>query len=134
MKVIGRSIAIMAAGAAMATGILASPASAAAPQPPKELGNVSEWGMVAIEVDPSSDVTAQTTDDVGGGTWTYGTEITTAGKRCYSYYFHGSKDHKATAKIAGSSYTDTALAGTSAKASKTAGTAYTCYTYWGLLE
>jgi hypothetical protein len=58
----------------------------------------------------------------------------TGGKRCYSYYFHGSKAHKSTAKMADDSFTDTALKGVTSKASRTAGTAFTCNVYWGLLE
>ncbi|MGW0821561.1 lactococcin 972 family bacteriocin [Streptomyces sp. NPDC002845] len=73
------------------------------------------------------------TKDVGGGSWTYGTELTADGKRCYSYYFHGSVAHKSTAKIANASNTDTARAGVTSRASRTAGAAYTCYAYWGKL-
>ncbi|MDX3308877.1 lactococcin 972 family bacteriocin [Streptomyces sp. ME08-AFT2] len=131
MKSFGRSVTVVVASAAMAAGILTSPAIAATPQPPKELGNVREWGMVAITVDSSSRVAAQTIEDVGGGSWTYGTELVTGGKRCYSYYFHGTEQHKSTAKIASGETMATALAGKTSKASRTAGAAYTCYAYWG---
>jgi lactococcin 972 family bacteriocin len=91
--------------------------------------------MAVIEVDPSSrTVEPATTKDVGGGVWTYGTEIVTGGKRCYSYYFHGSKQHSATAKIAGSQTKAVEAAGRTAKASRTAGAAYQCYTYWGVFD
>ncbi|MET9040890.1 lactococcin 972 family bacteriocin [Streptomyces mirabilis] len=120
--------------AAMAAGVFASPSSAATPKPPKELGNVKAWGMVTIKVDASSTVSPKTTKDVGGGSWTYGTELVTGGKRCYSNYFHGSKAHKSTAQMGNSSFTDTAVAGVTSKASKTAGAALTCNVYWGLLE
>ncbi|MBV7698375.1 lactococcin 972 family bacteriocin [Streptomyces sp. TRM70350] len=91
--------------------------------------------MVAIKVDPSSrSVTPATTKDVGGGTWTYGTELVSGGKRCYSYYFHGSKLHKATARIANAERNAAEPGGRTARASATAGAAYTCYAYWSNLE
>lgn len=129
-----RRAAVVAASAAVVASALASPASGATPQPPKELGNVKEWGMVEIKVDPNSLMAPTTTKDVGGGSWTYGTEVVTGGKRCYSYYFHGSKLHNATAKIANGSLKVGADAGKTAKASRTAGAAYTCYAYWGVTD
>ncbi|MFF5968002.1 lactococcin 972 family bacteriocin [Streptomyces collinus] len=125
---------VVAASAAVVAGALASPASGATPQPPKELGNVKEWGMVEIKVDPNSPVAPATTKDVGGGTWTYGTELVADGKRCYSYYFHGSKLHNATAKIGAGSIKVGEKAGKTAKASKVGGGAFTCYTYWGVTD
>ncbi|MFE5036438.1 lactococcin 972 family bacteriocin [Streptomyces sp. NPDC056683] len=112
-----------------AAGVLApaTPASAATSQP--------VGGMAVIRVDPSSSTVAPaTTKDVGGGTWTYGTELTADGKRCYSYYFHGSKNHTATAKIGNAEQKVANAAGYSAKASATAGAAFTCYTYWGIID
>ncbi|WP_330265634.1 lactococcin 972 family bacteriocin [Streptomyces griseorubiginosus] len=134
MRYFRRSMTVAAASAAVFVGALASPASGATPQPPKELGNVKEWGMVAIKIDPNSRVAPATTKDVGGGSWTYGTEIVADGKRCYSYYFHGSKLHNATAKIANGSLKVGEVAGKTAKASRTAGAAYTCYAYWGVTD
>ncbi|MBG0853641.1 lactococcin 972 family bacteriocin [Streptomyces spinoverrucosus] len=119
-----------AAAAALTTGVLApaTSASAATPQP-------KDWGMVAIKVDPSSrSVTPMTTKNVGGGTWTYGTEITADGKRCYSYYFHGSKLHRASVTIAGGTSRAAESPGHTARATRTAGAAYTCYAYWANLE
>ncbi|WP_406008388.1 lactococcin 972 family bacteriocin [Streptomyces sp. NBC_00637] len=127
-------MAVVAASVAVAAGTLASPASGATPQPPKELGNVKEWGMVEIKVEPTSLVSPATSKDVGGGTWTYGTEVVTGGKRCYSYYFHGSKLHNATAKIGNGSHKVGEVAGKTAKASRTAGAAYTCYAYRGITD
>jgi hypothetical protein len=133
MKVRRKSFIITAAAAALTVGVLmpAAPASAA-PTWPAELGpEPAEWGVVDIEIDPSStQVTPKTTKDKGGGTWTYGTEVVADGKRCYSYYFHGSKGHSATVKIASVGDYDHAAAGTSAKASRTAGAVYTCHAYW----
>ncbi len=56
--------------------------------------------------------------------------LMTDGKRCYSYYFHGSKGHSATAKIADGQDYAHAASGVTAKAGTTAGAAYTCYAYW----
>ncbi|GGR81231.1 hypothetical protein GCM10010252_19690 [Streptomyces aureoverticillatus] len=129
MKTLGRTLAIAAASAATAAGVLAAPANAQEPQPPKELGSVSEWGMAKITIDAKS---AQGTHqkDVGGGTWTYGYKLTSGGKKCFSYYFHGSKYHSSTAKIADGKDVDVEQPGRTSKANLTAGAAYTCYTYW----
>lgn len=131
-KVRGKLLTLAAAAAALTAGVLApaTSASAATPQP-------KEWGMVVIKLPSSSSaapMTAATTVDVGGGTWTYGYDFTSGGKRCYSNYFHGSKFHHATAKIANNQVADYQPAGTTARADATAGAAYTCYAYWGLDE
>ncbi|WP_078870837.1 lactococcin 972 family bacteriocin [Streptomyces caatingaensis] len=133
MKLFGRSLVVVAASTAVAAGVLVSPASGATPRPPKELGNVTEWGMVEIKVDPNAKLAApMASKNVGGGTWEYGTELTPGGKRCYSYYYHGSKLHNATVEIGGGSLKVGAKAGETARASKTAGAAYTCHAYWGV--
>ncbi|MEU8956031.1 lactococcin 972 family bacteriocin [Streptomyces sp. NPDC048518] len=111
---------------AAATGVLASPASAD-PVPQSQ-----EWGMATVKIDPNSDeVTPTTVKEVGGGTWSYGTVLTTGGKRCYSNYYHGSKGHTATAILANGTDKDHAAKGKWAKASVEAGAAYTCHVYWG---
>ncbi|MFJ8276375.1 lactococcin 972 family bacteriocin [Streptomyces griseoviridis] len=130
MKSFGKALALAAAGAALSAGVLASPASAQTARPPAELGKVSEWGMKKITVNPSA-VTPKTVEEVGGGTWTYGTEITAEGKFCYSYYFHGSEMHKPTAKLGDVSKTATAAAGATSKASLTGSFLNTCTVYWG---
>ncbi|XVV34928.1 lactococcin 972 family bacteriocin [Streptomyces sp. CA-100214] len=133
MKRIGRFFAVMAASVTVAAGAFVSPASAA-PQPPAFLGDVSEWGMVEIKVDDtSSQITPLTTKDVGGGTWTYGTKLVSNGKLCYSYYFHGSENHKSTARIGNGQNTATNSAGYTSYAERVAGAAWTCYAYWGKL-
>jgi hypothetical protein len=85
MKLFGRSIALAFAGAALATGILATPATADSTQigatsaltvhtrgdgtqPPAELGNPKEWGVVKLTMDASAgSVTPKTIVEVGGG-------------------------------------------------------------------
>ncbi|MEU6572415.1 lactococcin 972 family bacteriocin [Streptomyces sp. NPDC046805] len=127
MKFLGKSFTFAAATAALAAGVLAPATSAgAAVAQPKS-------GVVAIKVDPSRP-SVKTTKDVGGGSWTYGYELTTGGKRCFSYYFHGSKMHHATAKIANASTSAYGFAGQTAKASRTAGAAYECYAFWSVDE
>ncbi|MFD7438186.1 lactococcin 972 family bacteriocin [Streptomyces sp. NPDC059861] len=90
--------------------------------------------MAVIKVDPNSRAASSTTEDVGGGTWTYGTEITADGKRCFSYYFHGTKLHKATAKIGNGESNSAQPGGITARASLVRGASYTCYTFWSNLE
>lgn len=133
MQVARKLLAFTAAAVTLTAGafITATPANAASAWPSEWGPEPAEWGVVAIEVNPSSKlVTPMASKDVGGGTWTYGTELVKDGKRCYSQYFHGSKGHAARAKIANGSDYDHANAGVTAKASSTAGAAYTCYTYW----
>ncbi|OIJ96657.1 hypothetical protein BIV25_16980 [Streptomyces sp. MUSC 14] len=107
----------------------AASASAAELQPAKS-------GMVVLNLNSSlrsaSDETH--TEDVGGGSWTYGFELTSGGKRCFSYYFHGSKMHHATVRIANAENKAYGFAGQTAKASTTAGAAYTCKAYWSVDE
>ncbi|MYS72747.1 hypothetical protein GTY88_20340 [Streptomyces sp. SID5926] len=134
MKLLGKSLTTAAAAATLAAGMLATAAPAGAatePTTPKPIAS----GMIAFDVDPSSSVTTMAVKDVGGGTWNYGSTITNKGKkRCYSYYFHGSHQHSATAKIGGGSYKVLANAGKSAMATKEAGVAYTCYAYWAVYD
>ncbi|MBQ0887846.1 lactococcin 972 family bacteriocin [Streptomyces sp. RM72] len=134
VNLFGKSITATAAAVTLAVGMLAtaSPAGAATePSTPEP----TAWGMVAIDVDPSSSVTTMAVKDVGGGTWNYGSTITDTGKkRCYSYYFHGSKQHSATAKIGSNSLKAAAAPGKSAMATAVAGVAYTCYAYWAVYD
>ncbi|MBZ9644665.1 lactococcin 972 family bacteriocin [Streptomyces sp. PSKA30] len=98
-------------------------------KPPAELGNPSEWGVAALKVDDSAgSVTPLGCIGASGGTWCYGNELTTDGKYCYSNYYHGSKSHKSSVKIAGTTFSSGWVAkGNTSYANWTAGTAYTCY-------
>ncbi|CAM5363378.1 lactococcin 972 family bacteriocin [Streptomyces coeruleorubidus] len=69
-----------------------------------------------------------------GGNWCYGYNLTTDGKYCYSNYYHSTKDHHSTVKIAGGSNTGYAFAGQTSYANRTAGAAYTCETFYSLDE
>lgn len=126
MKYLGRSASFVALATAATVGVMASPASAESAPKSKE------WGMVTIEIDPSSDeVAPMAVKQVGGGTWSYGTVLTSGGKKCYSNYYHGSKRHSATAILANGTDKDYAPKGSWAKASVEAGAAHTCHAYWG---
>jgi hypothetical protein len=102
-------------------------------KPPAELGNPSEWAAVVIKMDDST-VTPQACIGASGGNWCYGYNLTTDGKYCYSNYYHPTKMHHSTVKIAGGSNTGYAFAGQTSYANRTAGAAYTCETYYSLDE
>lgn len=102
-------------------------------KPPAELGNPSEWAAVVIEMDDSN-VTPKACIGASGGNWCYGYNLTSDGKYCYSNYYHPTKDHHSTAKIAGGSNKAYAFAGQTSYANRTAGAAYTCEAFYGLSE
>ncbi|MFF1698873.1 lactococcin 972 family bacteriocin [Streptomyces sp. NPDC058257] len=148
MKILGKSIALAVAGTALAAVALATPAAADSSQldtigtitihtrgdgtqPPSELGDPEEWGVVELAIDDSAgSVTPRTIVEVGGGKWSYGWKAVTGGKYCYSNYYHSRVKHGSTVKIAGHTVKDTAAAGYTSNANKTAGGAYTCKAYY----
>lgn len=103
-------------------------------KPPAELGNPSEWGVAAIKVgDSAGSFTALGCIGASGGTWCYGSELTTDGKYCYSNYYHASKSHKSTVKIGGTTFSSGWVeAGRYAYAQWTGGGAQVCYTYYSI--
>ncbi|MEV6882824.1 MULTISPECIES: lactococcin 972 family bacteriocin [unclassified Streptomyces] len=150
MKGSGRSIALAAASAALATGVLAAPAAADSSQagagvvanvtvhsrgdgvkPPAVLGDPKEWGVVELTIDDSAgSVTPMTTIEVGGGQWAYGWYSVSNGKYCYSNYYHYSVMHGSTVQIAGDSNKSVEAAGNTSMAHLTRGAAYTCKTFY----
>ncbi|MFJ6741126.1 lactococcin 972 family bacteriocin [Streptomyces sp. NPDC091279] len=93
--------------------------------------------MVTIDLSDDSPtlVKPTATKDVGGGSWSYGSVITTTGqKRCYSHYFHGGKSHSATVQIGGASRKVVELWEVTAKAELTAGAALQCNAYWATYD
>ncbi|CAL9539338.1 hypothetical protein SUDANB120_04213 [Streptomyces sp. enrichment culture] len=147
--------AMAAAGALLASGpaVAADSAVEAAPQvrmfsaangdtPPAELIGPNgekpvEWGAVsfpkAAKGEGPSNAPAVASVSVGGGTWHYGTSAGSGGlKKCYSNYIHPTKKHSASVAIASQTDKDIQNADIWAKASRTAGWAYTCNTYWGV--
>ncbi|MFE9355062.1 lactococcin 972 family bacteriocin [Streptomyces olivaceoviridis] len=147
------------AGAVIATVGLAAPATADAPatagaaasvtvhhrgdgaQPPAELGNPSEWGVVTFRTDAPADSVSPLSEACvspsSGGTWCYGwytTEVSPGvfNKYCYSNYLHRTKWHSSTVKIAGKTARATAAPGDESNAHLTAGFAYTCSTYYSV--
>ncbi|MFC9951403.1 lactococcin 972 family bacteriocin [Streptomyces prasinus] len=149
MKVSGRSIAFAVAGGFLAAGTLAAPATAHnAPvlasdtvtvethtrgdgtQPPAELGDPTEWGVVKITEGSTGDFTAQTVLDIGGGTWSYGKNLISDGQFCYSNYYHPTVDHGSTVKVSKWTNKSAAAKGRWSYADITAGAAYVCETYY----
>ncbi|WP_331734846.1 lactococcin 972 family bacteriocin [Streptomyces sp. NBC_00887] len=129
MKAVGKSFTFAVVSAALAAGVIApaATASAATPEP--------TGGMVTLTFSEGTSVMPLTTIDVGGGVWTYGADTSVSGsKRCYSYYHHGTKMHKATVKMAGLTRSGAREAGATARAEITAGAAYTCQAFWSNLE
>ncbi|MFF3879235.1 lactococcin 972 family bacteriocin [Streptomyces sp. NPDC001978] len=86
--------------------------------------------MVEITNTSAGSITPQTVLNIGGGTWSYGSYLTTGGKYCYSNYYHGSVVHGSTAAMAGHSIKAVAGPGDYSYAHLTAGAAYTCSTYY----
>ncbi|MFJ2782963.1 MULTISPECIES: lactococcin 972 family bacteriocin [unclassified Streptomyces] len=130
MKITGRIVAVGAAAVSLTAGALASPASASG----GPTGQAREWGMVTIEVDPSSTMSTQTIVEVGGGTWSYGTYMTSDGyKRCYSNYYHFTKKHQSSIVFAGDYVVHVVEANQTSNASKIAGHIYNCSAFWSNL-
>ncbi|SCD99707.1 bacteriocin, lactococcin 972 family [Streptomyces sp. ScaeMP-e83] len=112
-----------------ATSDMAPPAALIGPNGEKP----SEWGVAAVPAGASgSSITPLASKQVGGGTWNYGTAAAVTGTKCYSNYIHPTKKHSASVAKAGGTDKDIRNADIWAKASITAGAAYTCYTYWGV--
>ncbi|MCA6091034.1 lactococcin 972 family bacteriocin [Streptomyces sp. SCA3-4] len=157
----GRSILFAVAGAAIAAVGIAAPATADAPatagaatsgatftvhhrgdgaQPPAGLGNPSEWGVATFRTDASANSARPSEACVkpsSGGTWCYGwytTEVSPGvfNKYCYSNYWHKTRGHASTVKIAGNTRRDHAAADETSNAHLTAGLAYTCSTYYSV--
>ncbi|MFJ7585872.1 lactococcin 972 family bacteriocin [Streptomyces sp. NPDC097617] len=110
-------------------------------QPPAELGNPSEWGVVTFKTDAStSSFSAQAQACISpptGGTWCYGwypREVSPGviHKYCYSNYYQGTRGHSSTVKLAGDTRRVWAAAGGTTNANLTAGLAYTCSTYYSV--
>jgi hypothetical protein len=105
-------------------------------QPPAELGNSSEWGVVTFKMDASADSVSPLSEacvNASGGKWCYGWYTTGVGsKYCYSNYLHQTKWHSSTVKIADLWMRATAAPGDASNAHHTAGLAYTCSTYYSV--
>ncbi|WP_078912926.1 lactococcin 972 family bacteriocin [Streptomyces sp. NRRL S-646] len=105
-------------------------------QPPAELGNPSEWGVVTFKMDASAESVSPLSEacvNASGGKWCYGWYITgVASKYCYSNYLHQTEWHHSTVKIAGKTAKGVAAPGDASHANITAGAAYTCSTYYSV--
>ncbi|CAL9603320.1 hypothetical protein SUDANB120_05487 [Streptomyces sp. enrichment culture] len=160
MKTPKQYAALVMASASIAALGLATPAMADAPttdsargvtvtvhhrgdgfQPPAELGNPSEWGVVTFSMSPATGSLGpqdgSCTNPSSGGTWCYGTQTREVSpgvfnKYCYSNYIHWTKGHSSTVKIANSTRRAWAAAGGTSNANLTAGIAYSCSAYYSV--
>ncbi|MGW2059040.1 lactococcin 972 family bacteriocin [Streptomyces sp. NPDC001840] len=104
---------------------------------PAELGNPSEWGVVEVKMDDSVITPlGEACVPASGGNWCYGwylTGVDATQKRCYSNYLHETRQHRSTVELAGVTvHSGIKPPGEVASASRTAGAAYTCYTYYSV--
>ncbi len=101
--------------------------------PPAGLGNPSEWGVVKIKVNASANSISPMSEscvDASGGTWCYGSYLTSSGKYCYSNYVNNTKSHASSVKMDGFLFSSGSIAaGYTSYASLTAGA---CYTYYSI--
>lgn len=147
-----------AAAAALAATMVAAPVASAQALPPSdspqaasytvltwdEFGNPTS-GMIEIDLDKISSEApfgpgavplgvpyGTHTENVGGGTWTYGVTLDTAlQKHCFSKYMHATKHHTATAVMGAETKRDSGGSGTWAIAKVTGGfLSGTCNAYW----
>lgn len=149
MKVSGRSVAFTIASGLLAAGALAAPATADSTrvlaagtvtvtihtqgdgtQPPAALGDPKEWGVAEFTTGTTGGITPQTVLQIGGGTWSYGKELTTDGQYCYSNYYHATVVHGSTVQVGAGEDKAVAGLGQWSYANLTAGAAYTCKTYY----
>jgi len=99
--------------------------------PPAELGNPSEWGVVKLEIKESAaQLRGNTCQDVTHGRWCYGYDLVSAGKKCYSNYIADVK-HKTTVRVQNVDHSSGWVAkGDTSYANSTQGAAWTCYAYY----
>ncbi|HZK05270.1 MAG TPA: lactococcin 972 family bacteriocin [Actinomycetaceae bacterium] len=87
--------------------------------------------VTVSDIVPEGTITPFTVQNVGGGTWNYGSYLNIwPPKTCYSNYVHNTRYRSSTAIISASDVKQYANAGNWSNASTWAGAAYTCYTYW----
>ncbi|MFJ4474835.1 lactococcin 972 family bacteriocin [Streptomyces xanthochromogenes] len=148
MKIFARSIGFTVAGAALAAGMLATPATADSAQrdgsavitvhhrgdgtqPPAELGNPTEWGVITFSVsDSAGRMKPMTVEHPGGGDWYYGSEARNDHKYCYSNYYHPSVMHGSTAKLGNASNKSVVIAGQYSNANVTGKLWEDCSAYY----
>lgn len=109
-----------------------SPAYATQPEPSDGGSAVApDNSQVTVGGASGSSVAVLSTVSAGGGTWQYGSYISTwPPKTCYSNYVHNSRYHSSTAVIGASNTKSYANAGYWSNASTWAGAGHTCNAYW----
>ncbi|MER5948302.1 lactococcin 972 family bacteriocin [Streptomyces sp. NPDC001904] len=99
--------------------------------PPADLGDPSEWGVVKLEIaDSGVQPRANTCKTVTHGKWCYGYDLVSAGKKCYSNYIADVK-HRSTVRVQDVNHNSgTTAAGKTSYANSTQGAGWTCYAYY----
>ncbi|MET8132249.1 lactococcin 972 family bacteriocin [Streptomyces sp. NPDC005251] len=99
--------------------------------PPAELGDPSEWGVVKLEINESAaQLRGNTCENVTHGKWCYGDDLVSDGKKCYSNYIADVK-HKTTVRVRNIDHSSGWVAkGETSYANTINGAAYTCYAYY----
>lgn len=130
---------IVVAGLVLATPQAIAQENQSEPSIPYSFERILTWdeegnptsGVVTFDVDTTI-MKPRATENVGGGTWTYGSRYTSDGSKvCTSKYMHKTKTHTATATMGTITSTRTAKLGSWASASVTGGiSAGVCNAYW----
>ncbi|WP_432056779.1 lactococcin 972 family bacteriocin [Streptomyces sp. bgisy022] len=99
--------------------------------PPAELGNPSEWGVVKLEINDSAvQIQGNTCKNVTHGKWCYGYDLVSAGKKCYSNYIANVR-HKSTVRVRNVDHSSGWVEkGKTSYANSTQGAAWTCHAYY----
>ncbi|MFJ8384742.1 lactococcin 972 family bacteriocin [Streptomyces sp. NPDC094438] len=100
-------------------------------QPPAELGDPTEWGVITFAVNNSAGrMKPMTIEYPGGGEWSYGSEARDDHKYCYSNYWHPDVQHGSTAKLGGNSNKAVAFPGQVSNANVTGKLWEDCSAYY----
>lgn len=128
LKWTGVKVAIvgLAAAGALAAPALSSGAQAFAASTPIAGGST----IVPAPALDNAAISPNTTVNVGGGTWTYGTSMGFNGNTVYSNYYHPTLYHSSTAIIGSQDNTSYADAGQWSYASANGSLFATGYAYW----
>jgi lactococcin 972 family bacteriocin len=121
-------------GALLVAGLIWTPdfASATEPTSPTHAEGsvvVPDGADVTID-DTHGGTSTRATQNVGGGTWNYGSELSGLQKKCYSNYMNRITNHGSTAIIGSSNRSASAITGKWSNATAFGGLTQTCKAYW----